>query len=105
MIKTGGINVAPLEVEGILATHSKIKQAYVVGIADPIKEEKIVAVVVFEEGGQAKEQELLTFCREDLASYKVPDCIFVYEEGSLPLTSTGKINKPKLKEQLVAKCS
>jgi len=100
MIKTGGINVAPLEVEGILVKHSKIKQAYVVGIEDPLKEEKVVAVVVYEEGEREPEKDLRKFCRRELASYKVPECIIAYEESNLPLTSTGKINKPKLKDEL-----
>ena len=103
MIKTGGINVAPLEVEGVLVKHSKIKQAYVVGIDDPIKEEKVVAVVVYEEGEQESEKDLRKFCRGELASYKVPEYIIAYQESNLPLTSTGKINKIKLKDELSMK--
>jgi fatty-acyl-CoA synthase len=103
MIKTGGINVAPLEVEGILVAHPMVKQAYVVGVFDHVKEEKVVAVVVYEEGEQESEKDLREFCREELASYKVPESIIFYQEINLPLTSTGKINKLKLKDELTMK--
>jgi fatty-acyl-CoA synthase len=103
MIKTGGINVAPLEVEGILVAHPMVKQAYVVGVFDPVKEEKVVAVVVYEEDEQESEKDLREFCREELASYKVPEYIVSYQEINLPLTSTGKINKLKLKDELSMK--
>src|SRR5439155_1351427 len=51
MVKTGGINVAPLEVEEVLASHPVVEQVYVIGLPDPRREEVLAAVVVLKEGG------------------------------------------------------
>src|SRR3989442_10551591 len=72
MIKTGGINVAPLEVEGVLLSHPAVKQAYVVGLPDRGKGEVAAAAVELHDGATATAEALTAFCRERLASYKVP---------------------------------
>jgi fatty-acyl-CoA synthase len=102
MIKTGGINVAPLEVEEVLLGHPAVEQAYVVGIPDPRKEEILVAVVVAKPGRAADPGALRALCRDALAAYKVPQEIHVMAREHLPLTSTGKVQKFKLAEQLAA---
>lgn len=100
MIKTGGINVAPLEVEEVLLSHPAVEQAYVVGIPDPRKEEILVAVVVAKPGRAADPAALRALCRDALAAYKVPQEIHVMRREDLPLTSTGKVQKFRLAEQL-----
>ena len=100
MIKTGGINVAPLEVEGVLATHQAVKQAYVVGIPDRDRGELIVAAVELREGETVTTEALAQFCRERLASYKVPSRIVFRKDAELPRTPTGKVHKPRLKDEL-----
>jgi fatty-acyl-CoA synthase len=102
MIKTGGINVAPLEVEEVLLGHPAVEQAYVVGLPDPRKEEILVAVVVPKPGRDADPAALRALCREALAAYKVPQDIYVMTREALPLTSTGKVQKFLLAEQLAA---
>ena len=102
MVKTGGINVAPLEVEEVLLGHPAVEQAYVVGIPDPRKEEILVAVVVAKPGRAADPAALRALCRDALAAYKVPQEIHVMAREHLPLTSTGKVQKFKLAEQLAA---
>src|SRR5205814_541264 len=72
MIKTGGINVAPLEVEEVLLQHPDVKQAYVVGVPDRAKDEIVAAVIEMRAGAPADVDALVAFCRERLASYKVP---------------------------------
>src|SRR4030095_3875648 len=72
LIKTGGANVAPLEVEAILLSHPDVKQAYVVGVPDRARGEVGVAAVELNAGAAASEDALRAFCRERLASYKVP---------------------------------
>src|SRR6185436_15208876 len=72
MIKTGGINVAPLEVEQVLLQHPDVKQAYVVGVPDRAKDEIVAAVIELRAGATADTDALVAFCREHLASYKVP---------------------------------
>jgi fatty-acyl-CoA synthase len=100
MIKTGGVNVAPLEVEGVLLGHPAVKQAYVVGLSDRRKGEVAAAVVELHQGVMATAEMLTAFCRERLASYKVPACIVFRTAGEFPLTATGKVQKARLREQL-----
>src|SRR5207249_9192843 len=64
MIKTGGINVAPLEVEAVLLAHPAVKQAYVVGLSDRGKGEVAAAAVELHEGAIATVETLTAFCRE-----------------------------------------
>ena len=100
MIKTGGINVAPLEVEGVLLTHSAVKQAYVVGVPDRDKGELVVAAIELREGASATAEALAAFCRERLASYKVPTRLVFRKADEFPRTPTGKVQKPQLREEL-----
>jgi fatty-acyl-CoA synthase len=102
MVKTGGINVAPLEVEEVLLSHPAVEQAYVVGLPDARKEEILVAVVVARPGRDVDPVALRALCREALAAYKVPQEIHVMAREALPVTSTGKIQKFRLAETLAA---
>jgi fatty-acyl-CoA synthase len=100
MIKTGGVNVAPLEAEEILLQHPSVKQAYVVGIPDRSKAELVAAAVELEPGATADAMTLLAFCRERLASYKLPARILFLPPEQFPRTPTGKIHKPNLRTLL-----
>ena len=100
MIKTGGINVAPLEVEGVLLQHPAVKQAYVIGVPDRDKDEVVAAVLELHEDAAADAGAIFAFCRERLASYKVPTRLVFRKDEELPRTPTGKIHKPGLREQL-----
>jgi fatty-acyl-CoA synthase len=100
MIKTGGINVAPLEVEEVLLQHPDVKQAYVVGVPDRDKDEAVAAVIELHGGAAATAETLVAFCRERLASYKVPARVAFRKAEELPRTATGKIHKPGLRQEL-----
>ncbi|MBI1734590.1 MAG: AMP-binding protein [Candidatus Rokubacteria bacterium] len=102
MVKTGGINVAPVEVEEILLTHPAVEQVYVVGVPDPRKEEVLAAVVVLREGHETSPDELRAFCRASLAAFKVPQHVRLAKRAALPVTATGKVQKVKLQETLAA---
>jgi fatty-acyl-CoA synthase len=102
MIKTGGINVAPLEVEQVLLQHPDIAQAYVVGVPDPAKGEIVAAAIELRAGATADVASIAAFCRERLASYKVPTRFAFRTAAQLPRTPTGKIHKPSLREELSA---
>ena len=102
MVKTGGINVAPLEVEEVLLGHPAVEQAYVVGLPDPRKEEILAAVVVAKPGRAADPAALRALCSDALAAYKVPQDIHVMAREHLPVTGTGKVQKFKLAEHLAA---
>ncbi|HEU4366805.1 MAG TPA: AMP-binding protein [Methylomirabilota bacterium] len=100
LIKTGGANVAPLEVEAVLMSHAGVKQAYVVGVPDPARGEVGVAVVELHEGATATAEALSAYCRERLASYKVPARVVFRKADEFPRTATGKVQKPRLREEL-----
>lgn len=100
MIKTGGVNVAPLEVEHVLMQHPDVMQAYVVGVPDAAKGEAVAAAIELRAGVPSDIAPLLAFCRERLASYKVPARIEVRAAAEFPRTATGKIHKPGLRQQL-----
>jgi fatty-acyl-CoA synthase len=100
LIKTSGANVAPLEVEAVLLTHPAVKQAYVVGVRDRDKGEVGVAAIELHQGATATVETLTAFCRERLASYKVPARIVFRTAEQFPRTATGKVQKPRLREDL-----
>lgn len=96
MIKTGGINVAPREVEEFLAMHPDVETAAVVGVPDERLAEAVVAFVIPRTGHRASDSELREFCSERIAGYKVPVRIHVVDE--LPATDTGKLARRRLVE-------
>ena len=100
MIKTGGINVAPLEVEAVLLSHAAVKQAYVVGVPDRGRGEVVVAAVELHDGAPASADALAAFCRERLAGYKVPARFVFRKADEFPRTPTGKVQKPRLRDEL-----
>jgi fatty-acyl-CoA synthase len=102
MVKTGGINVAPLEVEEVLLGHPAIEQAYVVGLPDARREEILAAAVVLREGRRVEPDSLRAFCKEALAAFKVPQAFRVLAREELPITATGKVQKFRLAEMLAA---
>ncbi len=97
MIKTGGINVSPIEVENTLRAHPDVQEAFVTGVADPTHDEIVGAVIVPKRDGISAD-ELAAFCRRTLASYKVPRAFRFVTAEELPVTSTGKLQKNRLPE-------
>ncbi len=94
MIITGGYNVYPAEIERVLAANPKVALAAVGKQSDELKGEIAKAYIVLKEGEQANEEEMIAFCREELAAYKCPRKIqFVMD---VPKTSTGKIMRREL---------
>ena len=100
MIKTGGINVAPLEVEAVLISHDAVKQACVVGLPDRDRGELVVAAIELHEGATTTAEALGAYCRERLASYKVPVRFVFRTADEFPRTATGKVQKPRLAAEL-----
>jgi len=102
MIKTGGANVTPSEVEAVLVSFPEVKEAYVVGVPDPERGQNVAASVLLEPGAQADPEDLRGRVKSELSAYKVPRHLFIDEDSALPYTDTGKIDKRRL-EQLLAK--
>jgi len=98
MVKTGGINVAPAEVEEVLTTHPAIELAFVTGIPDERLDEALAAVIVFKRDAYADEAELKSHCRTVLATYKTPRRFRFVDAEELPLTTTGKLQRNRLVE-------
>ena len=96
MVKSGGISIYPLEIEGVLYQHPDIIEAAVIGVADPQWGEALKAVIVLKEGAQATADQLTQFCKDRLSSYKVPKSVEFVQ--SLPHTEVGKVNKVKVHE-------
>jgi acyl-CoA synthetase (AMP-forming)/AMP-acid ligase II len=96
MMIIGGLNVFPAEIENVLKQHSLVTDVAVVGVPDTDRGEIIKAFVVLTDGGKLTEKEIISFCRERLASYKLPK--LVEFKKSLPRTSTGKVARKLLKE-------
>ncbi|GGE20298.1 acyl-CoA synthetase [Marinithermofilum abyssi] len=100
MIISGGENVYSTEVEQVLYKHPELLEAAVIGLPDEVWGEKVAAVVVPKPGAQLDHEEIKSFCRKELAGYKVPRTIFEYKE--IPRNASGKILKYKLREELKA---
>jgi fatty-acyl-CoA synthase len=96
MVKTGGINVAPIEVEEVLLSHPAVQAAFVTGVPDAVHDEVLAAVIVRKPGAALSEKEVADFCRKTLAAYKVPRLVRFVAESELPLTTTGKLQKNRL---------
>ncbi len=97
MMISGGENVYPAQIEDVIAAHPAVATVAVIGVPDSRWGEVGRAIVVTRPGAAVGDDELLEFCRERLARYKVPkSVIFV---GSLPVTGAGKVDKRLLQEQ------
>ena len=89
----------PAEVEGLLLAHPAIDQVQVIGVPDPRLSEAPCACVVPKPGQKVSNEDLVAFCRGKLASFKIPRYTLVMKE--LPMTSSGKVQKFKLREMAV----
>ena len=94
MIIRGGFNVYPREVEEVLLTHEAVSLVAVVGVPHEALGEEVKAYVILRPGAEVSEDELVAWCREEMASYKYPRVVEFRE--ALPMTATGKILKREL---------
>lgn len=99
MIKTGGENVSSQEVEGILLRHPRINQAAVIGVPDDYWMEAVIAFVVPNPGETLSEDDVIAFCKENMAGYKVPKKVIV--KSRLPMTPSGKILKRRIRDDFI----
>jgi long-chain acyl-CoA synthetase len=97
MIIVSGYNVYPREVEEVLFRHPAVADAAVVQYPDPYQGESVMAFVVLKQGQQATEQELIDYCRDQIAVFKCPRKITFRDE--LPKNNTGKVLRRELREQ------
>jgi len=98
LIKTGGANVTPREVEMVLEAMPAVREAYVVGLPDPDRGQLVGAVVVLQSDEQASAEDLRIHLKAQLSAYKVPRRFFFHAHEELPFTDSGKIDKRALLE-------
>ncbi len=103
MIIAGGFNIYPREVDEVLHQHPKIEMAVTVGVPDAYRGETVKAYIVLKNGERATDKDIVDFCREQLAPYKVPKRIEFRD--SLPQSAVGKILRKTLREEEIAKHS
>jgi long-chain acyl-CoA synthetase len=97
MINVSGFNVYPREVEETLFRHPAVAEAAVVQYPDPYQGESVMAFVVLKQGAEASEQEIIDFCRGEIAVFKCPrKVVFVPE---LPKNNTGKVLRRELRDR------
>lgn len=101
MIKSGGENVYPREVEEVLLRHPKVKDAAVIGVPQDLRGELIKAFVVLKEGERTSAADVLEHCRKNLAKFKVPRRVEFRTE--LPKTLVGKVLRRVLVEEELKK--
>jgi long-chain acyl-CoA synthetase len=97
MIVASGYNVYPDEIDRVLFAHPGILEAATIGVPDPQRGETVKSFVVLLPGESATESEIIDFCKQQLAAYKVPKSVEFRDE--LPKSAVQKILRRKLREE------
>jgi len=103
IVKVGGANVAPLEVEKLLVSYPEVKMAFVIGVDDPRAGQIVAAVVVPTDGATIDTDALRTRANAELSAYKVPTRWLVLIEHQVPSLGSGKPDKRAMRT-LFAEC-
>jgi fatty-acyl-CoA synthase len=98
VIKTGGANVSPREIDAVLADHPGIKLSQTVGVPHPTLGEMVVSCIVPHEGTVIEEETIRDFARQRLASYKVPRRVLFLREDELSMTGNDKVRTGALRQ-------
>lgn len=96
MIISGAENIYPKEIEDVISSHSRIREAAVIGIPDDIWGESVCAVCVPEPGNRLKEADIIEYCADRLSGYKKPKKVIFMDE--LPKNAAGKVTKHILRQ-------
>jgi fatty-acyl-CoA synthase len=97
VIKSAGVNIAAAEVEATLVAHPAVAAAHVVGVPDAARGENVAAFVVLTT--PIETEQLLAYCRAQLAAFKVPRHLWIRREPELPQKASGKVDKSVLKAE------
>lgn len=103
LIKTGGANVSPLEIEGKLTRYPGLKAGLAVGVPHPTLGEVIVLCAIPTDGSQVEAEKVRAFLRGELAAYKVPRVVLAFADGELEYTGNQKIQTGPLREAALAR--
>jgi len=99
IIRVGSYTVLPSEVESVVLEHSKVAMAAAVGVPDKIYNEVVWLAIVPESGENVDEQDIIAFCKMQLADFKVPKKVIIKKE--IPITRLGKVDRPTLLKNLM----
>jgi len=102
MVITGGEHVYPSEVEEIISKHPKVFDVAVIGVPDDKWGEAVKAFVILRKGESANEEEIVEWCRENMAGFKKPKSVDFISSSEMPRTATGKILHRKLRERFTS---
>ncbi|RFU69947.1 long-chain fatty acid--CoA ligase [Bacillus sp. V59.32b] len=100
LIIASGYNIYPRDIEEVIYEHPSVQEAVVIGIPDAYRGETVKAVIVLKAGKTATSEEIIGFCRKNMATYKVPSVVEFREQ--LPKTNVGKILRRALREEAAA---
>lgn len=103
MVIAGGFNIYPREVDEVLYQHPQVAEAVTVGVPDAYRGETIKAFIVCKPGGSVSEKDIIRFCKEKLAAYKVPKIVEFRE--SIPKSAVGKILRKMLRDEEIEKAA
>lgn len=101
MLLVGGYNVYAAEIEGVLHAHPKVKMAAVFGVPDERLGEVAMAYVELKPGEESTPAEIIEFCRQQMANYKVPRHVGLIPGSEFPMTGSAKVQKFKLRERAI----
>jgi len=97
----GGYNIYPVELDDVLMAHPKILEACTIGVPHECRGETVKAFIVKKEEVELTEEDVITYCKENLAAYKVPKIFEFIDE--LPKSAVGKNLRRKLKDMEMGK--
>jgi fatty-acyl-CoA synthase len=101
MFLVGGFNVYSVEIENLLHSHLKVKMAAVLGVPDERLGEVCMAYIEPKPGEEPTEEEIIEFCKKNMANYKVPRYVKFISTQEFPLTGSAKVRKFKLRERAI----
>ncbi|PWW32001.1 long-chain acyl-CoA synthetase [Cytobacillus oceanisediminis] len=99
LIIASGYNIYPRDIEEVLYEHPAVQEAVVIGVPDVYRGETVKAVLVLKAGKTVSEEDIISYCKQNMASYKVPAIVEFRDE--LPKTNVGKILRRALREELL----
>lgn len=103
MIKTGGANVSPEEVDAVIARFPGVRRCQTVGVPDRLLGEMVVSCLVPLDGVTLSEEEVVAFVKRDLASFKAPRRVLFFQEDDFALTGSGKIKAGSVRALAIAR--
>jgi acyl-CoA synthetase (AMP-forming)/AMP-acid ligase II len=100
IIKTGGANVSPLEIDAVLSTYPGVRRAQTVGVPHPTLSEMVVSCVVAQDGATLDAGAITAFLKTRLASFKVPKEILFFADDEVEVTGNGKVKSELLRQKV-----